>query len=314
MLDIPVISGNWGPPLSHVANLGQFEMVKLITSLGAKDIQHAFERAVLHGDIPIATWLLEHGAVMSPGVIMGCCETLNGRGFGFLDDSGVQIADATTNIYAPWACVLETYSRNPPGKHGILDRFKKRGYQWEDTPIMAFHGGNIGVLDTMLRTDPHLINRRFSYQEIYSPALGCSESPLAGLHGTPLAGTTLLHLAIDFDEREIFDWLLEKGADVNAAGIIDADGFGGHTPLYNSLVSQAYAAGRQHDAYMVKTLFEKGARLDIQVNLRKYLDWIEDPRWHVANEVSPLEWAEGFPISAWVNKEGLQFIRGQMPL
>ena len=29
--------------------------------------------------------------------------------------------------------------------------------------------------------------------------------------GTPIAGTTLLHLAIDFGEREIFDLLLNQG-------------------------------------------------------------------------------------------------------
>ena len=62
-----------------------------------------------------------------------------------------------------------------------------------------------------------------------------------GLHGTPLAGTTLLHLSIDFDEREIFDWLLDNGADVNAAAAVDEEGFGGFgTPLYNALVSNTY--------------------------------------------------------------------------
>ena len=56
------------------------------------------------------------------------------------------------------------------------------------------------------------------------------------MHWTPIDGTTLLHLAIDFREREIFDWLLAHGADVNARAAIDRDGFGGHTPLFNAVV------------------------------------------------------------------------------
>ena len=48
-----------------------------------------------------------------------------------------------------------------------------------------------------------------------------------GLHGTPIHGGTLLHVAVDFDELEIADWLVSKGADVNATAMIDEDGFGG---------------------------------------------------------------------------------------
>src|SRR5205085_1538615 len=60
LLHVPVRSGNWGPPMSHAANMGLLDMVKVIAALGAKDFQHAFERALLHGDITIAQWLHEH--------------------------------------------------------------------------------------------------------------------------------------------------------------------------------------------------------------------------------------------------------------
>ncbi|HEY0432627.1 MAG TPA: hypothetical protein VGC95_02070, partial [Chitinophagaceae bacterium] len=48
LLEIPVVSGNWGPPMSHAANMGNLDMVRTIAALGAKDFQHAFERALLH--------------------------------------------------------------------------------------------------------------------------------------------------------------------------------------------------------------------------------------------------------------------------
>lgn len=308
LLDIPVSSGNWGPPMSHAASMGLFEMVKTIAALGAKDFQHAFDRALLHGDIETAQWLLEHGAQLAPGIIMGSCETLNERGFGFLDNAGVAFTNEKGDPLAPLGLVLETYSRNPKGKHAILKRFQARGYRWEDTPMMAFHCGDLDRLKTHLQDDPQLIHRRFSYREIYPTGLGCKDDMISGLHGTPIDGSTLLHLAIDFDEREIFEWLLEQEADVNAAAIVDKEGFGGHTPLFNAIVSCAYVNGRQRDAYMIRCLLDLGADTQVSVNLRKYLDWVDEPGWHIAKNVTPLEWTINFPEQSWVNKEGVRMI------
>lgn len=308
LLHVPVRSGNWGPPMSHAANLGLLDMVRTIATLGAKDFQHAFDRALLHGDIEIAQWLHEHGAAFTPGIIMGSCETLNDRGFGFLDDAGIPLTDGKGDTLAPLAMVLETYSRNPTGKHAILQRFRARGYDWADTPLMAFHCGDLDRLNIHLQRDPQLIHRRFGYREIYPPELGCADDLRSGLHGTPIDGTTLLHLSVDFDEKDIFDWLLTHGADVNASAITDKEGFGGHTPLFNAIVSQAYGTGRQRDAYMVRRLLDLGADLHVRVNLRKYLDWREEPGWHIARNVTPLEWAADFPEKGWVNQEAVNLI------
>ncbi len=66
--------------------------------------------------------------------------------------------------------------------------------------------------------------------------LGCHADHSLALHGTPLAGGTLLHLCVDCDEIEIARWLIAKGADVNAKATVDADGFGGHTALFGCVV------------------------------------------------------------------------------
>lgn len=308
LLHVPVTSGNWGPPMSHAANMDLLDMVKTIAALGAKDFQHAFDRALLHGDIETAQWLYEQGATFAPGIIMGSCETLNERGFGFLDDAGAPLTNEKGDRLAPLALVLGTYARNPSSKHAILKRFKARGYQWADTPIMAFHCGDLAQLKAHFHRNPELIKQRFSLHEIYPPELGCETGLGGGLHGTPIDGTTLLHLSIDFDEQEIFDWLLEQGADVNAAARIDDEGFGGHTPLFNAIVSDAYVNGRQRDAYMVKRLLELGADIHARVNMRKYLDWREEPGWYIAKNVTPLEWAADFPEKGWVNREGVRMI------
>lgn len=308
LMHVPVISGNWGPPMSHAANLGRLEMVKTIAALGARDFQHAFDRALLHGDIEIAQWLHTQGAVLTPGIIMGCCETLNQHGFEFLVNAGAALANGEGNTLAPLAMVLETYSRNPAGKHAILQHFMRKGYNLPGTPVMAFHLGDVEGLKRHLQQDPQLINRRFTYREIYPLELGCGNNLTDGLHGTPIDGTTLLHLAIDFDEREIFDWLIGQGADVNAAASVDSDGFGGHTPLFNAIVSNAYANGLQKDGYMARQLLALGAHIYRRVNLRKYLDWREEPGWHIALNVTPHEWAANFPERGWVNKEAVGMI------
>ena len=146
LLHVPVWSGNWGPPMSHAANMDRLDMVKAIAALGAKDYYHAFDRALLQGRIETAKWLHEQGVPLAPGLIMGSCETLNERGFEFLDDAGAPITDHKGDKLAPLTLVLETYGRKPASKHAILQRFRARGYQWADTPLMAFHCGDLDRL------------------------------------------------------------------------------------------------------------------------------------------------------------------------
>ena len=132
---------------------------------------------------------------------------------------------------------------------------------------------------------------------------GCASGGQLGLHWTPIDGATLLHLAIDFREREIFDWLLARGADVNARATVDRDGFGGHTPLFNAVVS-----GPWKDGGMTRALLERGATKSTRASLRKFLDWIETPHWHEARNVTAAEWGRGFPEENWVNTEVLQLL------
>ena len=59
---------------------------------------------------------------------------------------------------------------------------------------------------------------------------------------------------------------------------------------------------------MVQRLLDLGVDLNIRVNLRKYLDWREEPGWHMARNVTPQDWAAGFPEKGWVNKEAVAII------
>ena len=288
--------------MSHAANLGRLEIIKACAELGARDYQHAFDRALLQGQIECAEWLHAHGAKVTPGIIMGCCETLNVAGFKFLLDLDAPLTNQRGDRLAPLALVLETYARNPAGKHAILGLFASCGYELPDTPLMALHRGDVSQLEKHLGRDPHLIERRFTLHEIYPSECGCANDGQSGMHWTPIDGTTLLHLAIDFREREIFEWLLARGADVNARAI-DRDGFGGHTPLFNAVV-----CGPWHDAAMTRALIWRGAAENARASLRKFLDWIENPHWHEAHNVTAAEWGRGFPEQNWVNPEALRLL------
>lgn len=303
LLHLPLWSGNWGPPMSHAANLGRLEIIQAVAALGARDYQHAFDRAVLQGKLECARWLHEHGAKLQPGIVMGACETLNPAGLGFLVDLGAPFTDHEGNRLAPLALALETYSRNPNGKHAVLEIFARQGYVLPDTPIMAFHRGALARLKEFLRRDPRLAERRFSCLEIYPPELGCAKDGKSGMHWTPIDGTTLLHLAVDFDEEEIFDLLLAHGAAVNARANLDADGFGGHTPIYNAVVSHGKRQGS-----MARKLLHRGASTTIRASLKKFLDWCETPRWHKATDVTPHGWGKTFPDQGWVNAEAMQLL------
>ncbi|MEM9585930.1 MAG: ankyrin repeat domain-containing protein [Planctomycetota bacterium] len=298
------VAGNWGPPLSYAANLGHLAIVQALYAAGSRDIQHAFERACLQGKLDTARWLFEQGAEVVPGIVMGACETQNGDGLELLLQLGAELVDAEGDRLAPLALLLETYCRDPEGKHKCLSLVSQRcDIELPDTPVMAVHRGSIEALERQFESDPDVVHRRFSYRDIYPLELGCHRDETLGLHGTPLDGTTLLHLCVDMDEVSLASWLLAHGADVNAKATLDDEGFGGHTPLFNAAVSQAHTCGRQRDGAMVRMLLDAGADPHARANLRKTLRFVEDETMHEFHNVTPLEYAQEFHDQRWCNPE-----------
>lgn len=305
-------SCNWGPPLSYAANLGRDRIIALLRELGAADIQFAFDRACLQGQLDTARQLYAMGARPALDSMMGPAETLSGEGLALLLELGAAISAAAGDRLAPVAMVLETYSRNPAGKHQCLELFAQHGVELPDTPPMAVQRGRIDLLEKHLRRAPDLLTRTFSHEEIYPPALGCHADHSLALHGAPLDGATLLHLCVDNDEIEIARWLLERGADVNARAALDADGFGGHTALYGCVVSQPYRVGLRRDDSFARLLLEHGADLNVRAALRKRLRFVEDETLHAYRNVTPLEWGERFHDQDWVSKPVMRLLADKL--
>ena len=307
------IPDNWGPPMSYAANVGQDAIIQMLRELGATDVQHAFERACLQGKIETARQLHKMGALPTRRGLMWTCETLNAEGMAFLLELGADVADESGDGLAPIALLLQTYCRNPQGKHACLDIVEARGTKLPDTPTMAMHRGRIDLMEDHLHRDSNLTRRTFSHEEIYPPELGCHADHSLALHGTPLAGTTLLHMCVDFDEVEMARWLIEHGADVNARADVDSDGFGGHTPLFACVVSQAYLCGRQRDAALACLLLDRGADANARASIRKQLRFVPDESVHKYRDVTPLGWGQQFhgpgtPGHTWVSKEAMHLI------
>lgn len=296
---------NWGPPMSYAANLGRDHIIQMLRELGARDIVRAMGRAVLQGQIETARRLYAMGARPPRGAVMGPAESQNAEGMGYALELGAEICDDHGDRLAPVAMVLETYTRNAAGKHRCLELFASHGIELPDTPTMALHLGRIDLLEEHLRRDPNLLRRTFSLREIYPLAAGCHEDVSLGLHATPLEGTTLLHMAIDFDEIEIARWLIDRGIDVNAKADMNAGGYGGHTPLFGCVVRQVSHRGT---APFATLLLDHGADPNVRASLRKRLIGTHDETLHTYCDVTPLEWGRQFHDRSFVDQAAMEVI------
>jgi len=308
------VKGNWGPPLSYAANLGQDAIIEMLLSLGASDLSYAFERACLQGRVPTARRL--HTLMGSPqppdDALGGSAYTLNAAGTELLLELGARVVGSRGELIAPVDVVLETDSRDPAARHRILELYAERGYPLPDTPPMAVFRGRTDLLERHLSRDSGLLRRTFTHEEFYPPELGCHDAILA-THGTPLAGATLLHLAVDYDEFEVATWLLEYGMNVDQPAAIDTHGFGGHTALFATVVSQPNFLlnhrGLAPQAPMTELLLNHGADPNARASLCKQLHpgyGIEG--MHVYRDVTPLGWGRTFVFQKLVNQEALRLI------
>lgn len=309
---------NWGPPMSYAANLGRDEMIKMLHTMGATDHMRALDRAVLQSKISTAKLLHQMigSPIPPPDALGGPAYTLSASGTELMLEMGVKIVDENGKRFAPVDVVLETDSRNPEAKHGILELYVQHGLELPDTPVMALHRGRIDLLEKHLRLDPGLLTRTFSHEEIYPPEMGCHDEVNA-TQGTPLKGTTLLHLCADYDELEIAEWLIEHGANVNTRAAIDEDGFGGHTALFGTIVSQPNFwmnyQGLAQVAPFTQLLLDHGADPAIRASLRKKLHPGYGPKYDVDKtyeyrDVTALEWGREFHAKVFVSVPAMELI------
>lgn len=318
--DAGIRNVNWGPPLSYAANVGRDRIISLLHELGAKDLMHAIDRAVLQGRIDTARML--HRMMGSPkppaGALGSPAYTISVAGTAFLFEIGAKVVDAQGNPNAPVDVVIESDSRKPDAVHQILAMYEQHGFAFPDTPTMAVFRGRIDLLEAHLRKDPSLLRRTFAYEKIFPPELKCQpRDPTGydeGLPRTPIAGSTLLHICVEFEELDTARWLLEHGMDANVRAAVDENGFGGHTALFNAVVSYPnfwmnFTGGWAHSrkprtAAFAELLLDHGADPNARASFRELVG----PSSRDHRDITPLVWGDVFHNRLIVSEPAMELI------
>lgn len=278
-----VHQGGDGPLMRASLNDSRIPMMELLVAYGA-DVN-----AMWNGSYPI---------------ICGPCECLAPASLAWLLERGADPRVASSRYGTPVSMVIGTYGRGANRRHACLEILARYGLSLPDTPCLAFHRGRFDLLEDHLKRDPEMMGRRFTEAEIFPLDLGFN--PGDGLHLTPVHDATLLHLAIEYDELKIATWLLAHGADADAAASVDADGFGGHTPLFHAVVT----LGARDDA-KAYLLLQHGANPNVRATLRKKLRDMDDPAKEemvVFRDVTPMGYARRFQEPAWVSQPALTLL------
>src|SRR5678816_1105265 len=206
---------DWGPPMTYAANLGRDDIIRFLHSQGAKDLESAAGRAALQGKPDTVRMIHDlAGRPLQKWTLAGPAYTLSVEGTAVLLALGARPVGPDGVDHNTMEHLLGTDGRKPSAKHRILEMYVEHGFNPPETPVMALHRGRIDLLETHLARDPHLLTRTFAITDIYPLAPACSREPFTA-QGTPVHGTTLLHIAAYFDEVEIGAWLMDRGMDPN---------------------------------------------------------------------------------------------------
>lgn len=305
-----------GTALSLAAQWGHLEMVRWLRAQPAGDPQHALSRASMRAHREVMEYLMAAGSdpngPYAAGmeqygpVITAVCEVQNAQAMAILLEHGARLTWRTPDgmEHNPVSMLIATYGREPLGKAECLEVCAQAGFELPDTPVMALHRRRWDLLEAHLRREPSLLARQFTEAEVYPPTLGIG--PGEGLHMASINGATLLHLATEFHDGEMMEWLLRRGADPNARTAIDAEGFGGHTPLFHATV----ALGRK-DAELARVLLDHGADPNRRATIRKALVMNGDAELEQERRfynVTPVGFARQFQWARGVNQAAVELL------
>lgn len=168
----------------------------------------------------------------------------------------------------PIDCLIETYLRSPRFAE-CLRVLLAAGATVGDPLLQAILLDDEAELGTALASGGNQVSRRLS--------------PLCAF--TSCRGVTPLHICAEFNSLRCARVLIEAGADVNARADLDANGIGGHTPVFHA-VNSIFNYCRP----VMELLVEAGADLDLRV---RSLLWGESMDWEtVVYDVAPLSYAQ----------------------
>jgi beta-lactamase regulating signal transducer with metallopeptidase domain/ankyrin repeat protein len=258
---------------------------------------------------PVMELLVEHGADVNAvwgghyPIILAPLEAFAPRSLKWLLDRGADL-HAAARYCCPIGMLTCIYMRRAKDKAACLEIVGAAGFALPDTPVMALHRSRLDLLQEHLDRDPSLLERRFTYREVFFNHDG---APGDAYPATPVSGSTLLHLALEFDDIDVARWLIEHGADVNARAAIDAGGFGGHTPLFHTVVNLASGMGLEDDS-KARLLLDHGADPNARATFPQEDKTHGKAPTDALHDVTPLGYARRYSDQRCVNDPALAAI------
>jgi beta-lactamase regulating signal transducer with metallopeptidase domain/ankyrin repeat protein len=256
--------------------------------------------------LPMTELLVAHGADVnavwggSYPIILAPLEAFAPRTLQWLLDRGADLHAAAKHC-CPIEMLTCIYSRRPKDKAACLEIIGAAGFPLPDNPMMALHRSRLDLLQEHLDRDPSLLERRFTYREIFFNLEGAAGDAYPA---TPVTVGTLLHLALEFDDIDLARWLIERGADVNARAAIDTEGFGGHTPLFHTVVNLAAAMGAADDS-KARLLLDHGADPNARATFPQETKLHDKVPTDALQDVTPIGYSRRHPDQRCVNAAAL---------
>ena len=159
------------------------------------------------------------------------------------------------------------YTRSPNFKE-CVKAFVDHGLMFDDKALLAILLDDANALGLLLENDIEIVKQVYTLRCAY----------------TPLYQVTLLHICAEFNHRSCAEVLVNYGADINAKGGVDKNGFGGQPPIFHTVNQNS-----NRSIEMLDFLLSKSADLQITV---KGLIWGQGYEWEtLIPAVSPISYA-----------------------
>lgn len=129
-----------------------------------------------------------------------------------------QIIDGKPLIYK----LINMYTRGPLFKK-CMSVLVDYGLELDDPVLLAVLLDDANQLDIQLASSKNVLLKKYSLDGAF----------------TPLYEVSLLHICAEYNHLACAEVLVKHGADINATAGLDANGFGGHTPIFHTVNQDA---------------------------------------------------------------------------